>query len=107
MRYVTAACGGELLAGSPESLVSRVGSDSRQARAGDLFIALAGEKFDGHVFVAEVALKGAVAVMIERAKMPAALPGPCAVIAVDNTRQALGRLAARYRADFDLPVIAV
>ncbi|HEX4645387.1 MAG TPA: UDP-N-acetylmuramoyl-tripeptide--D-alanyl-D-alanine ligase, partial [Verrucomicrobiae bacterium] len=47
------------------------------------------------------------AVMIERAKMPAALPGPCAVIAVDNTRQALGRLAARYRADFDLPVIAV
>lgn len=107
MRYVAAACGGELLIGSPDALVGRVCSDSRQSRADDLFIALAGEKFDGHVFVADVVRKGTAAVMIERAKMPAALPGPCAVIAVDNTRQALGRLAARYRADFDLPVVAV
>jgi len=68
-----------------------------------------GERFDGHTFLAEVGQKGVAAVLIERAKLSQAanLPPDIGVIAVENTRTALGRLAARYRADFDLPVIAV
>src|SRR4051812_32140353 len=106
LKYVVTACAGEQLNGSPEVLVNRVCSDSRQAQAGDLFFALSGERFDGHEFLAEVAQKGVAAMVVERAKAPANLP-VCAVIAVDSPRQALGRLAARYRMDFELPVIAV
>lgn len=83
----------------------RVCTDSRRAQAGDLFFALAGERFDGHDYLAEVAAKAA-AVVVERGRAPADL-GRCAVIAVEDTRRALGRLAARYRQDFALPIVAI
>lgn len=106
LSYVTAACGGILRGGPPEVLVTRVTTDSRQAEAGDLFVALSGERFDGHQFVPEVARKGARAAIVECAKTPS-VPVDCPLICVDDTRRALGQLAARYRSEFDLPVIAV
>lgn len=106
LNYIAEATAGELRRGSPETLVSRLCTDSRQAQAGDLFFALAGDKFDAHSFLPEVAKRGVAAVVAEPSKTPADLAG-CAVIAVDSTRAALGRLGARYRRDFDLPVIAV
>ena len=106
LKFVASACAGEQLGGSPDVLITRVCSDSRQAQPGDLFFALTGERFDGHDFVAEVAGKGVAAVVVQKSRL-AAKPIGCPVIAVDNTRQALGLLAARYRADFELPVIAV
>lgn len=86
--------------------MARVCTDSRKAQPGDLFVALAGERFDGHDFLPEVAKRGASAVLVNRNKVPAE-PGGCAVIAADETRPALGRLAACYRRDFTLPVVAV
>ncbi|MBI3849046.1 MAG: UDP-N-acetylmuramoyl-tripeptide--D-alanyl-D-alanine ligase [Verrucomicrobia bacterium] len=107
MKYVVAACAGEQVSGAPETLINRVCTDSRQAQRGDLFVALAGERFDGHDFLAEVARKGAAAVLINRSKATVTPAIGCAVITVADPRQALGRLAARYRMDFALPVIAV
>jgi len=89
-----------------KTLVRRVCTDSRTVQAGDLFFALPGERFDGHNFLAEVDKQGAAAVVIERNRKPAQLPA-CAVVAVDNTRQALGRLGAAYRNDFSPPMIVV
>jgi UDP-N-acetylmuramoyl-tripeptide--D-alanyl-D-alanine ligase len=106
LKFVAASVLGELKGASPETLVGRVCSDSRQAQSGDLFFALAGERFDGHEFLGEVAQKGVAAVVAERTKLTGKMPD-CGVILVDNTRQALGRLAARYRQDFQLPIIAV
>ena len=83
-----------------------MGTDSRQSQPGDLFFALPGESYDGHGFLAEVAHKGAAAVVVERDKLPAQ-PLNCAVIVVEKTREALGRLAAFYRAQFRLMVVAV
>jgi UDP-N-acetylmuramoyl-tripeptide--D-alanyl-D-alanine ligase len=71
-----------------------------------LFFAIKGDQFDGHDFLADVAKKGAAAVVIESGRKPPE-PLDCAVIVVDNTRHALGRLAAAYRRDFMLPVVAV
>src|SRR4051794_30519873 len=93
LKFVARACAGELLSGSPDVLVARVCSDSRQVQAGDLFFALAGDRFDGHHFLLEVAQKGVAAVVVDKTRIPAGLSG-CAVIAVDDPRQALGRLAA-------------
>jgi UDP-N-acetylmuramoyl-tripeptide--D-alanyl-D-alanine ligase len=105
LKYVVSACAGEQSGGSPETQVNRVCTDSRLAQAGDLFFALTGDKFDGHDFLAEVAGKGVAAVVVARPKVPAGLS--CAAIVVDEPRLALGRLGARYRTEFKLPVIAV
>ncbi|PYK60562.1 MAG: UDP-N-acetylmuramoyl-tripeptide--D-alanyl-D-alanine ligase, partial [Verrucomicrobia bacterium] len=91
MTSVAESCGGELLGDSPSATVTRVCSDSRQTQPGDLFVALAGEKFDGHDYLSEAAHKGAAAVMVEQKKARSQALG-CAVIAVADTRQALGKL---------------
>src|SRR5205809_1458961 len=106
LTYIAEGCEGEMVSGSPSAQVTRVCTDSRKVCVGDLFVALAGERYDGHDYLTEVAQRGAAGALIERGKCHAA-PAGCAVIAVGNTRQALGKLGARYRRDFDLPVIAV
>ena len=92
--------------GSPSSLVNGLSTDSRQVQAGELFFAIKGDRFDGHDFLDEVVRKGVAAMVIERGRLPAVLPN-CAVIAVEDTRRALGRLGAAYRREFTLPVVAV
>jgi UDP-N-acetylmuramoyl-tripeptide--D-alanyl-D-alanine ligase len=104
LEFVCRATQGHLLSGSADTQVRRVSTDSRRIAQGDLFFAIKGDKFDGHDFISEVMQKGAGAVVVESE------PGQVfssAVIVVDNTRTALGQLGARYRKDFDLPVIAV
>ena len=92
LKYIAEATEGELRHDLPERMVMRICVDSRQAQAGDLFFALAGERFDAHNFLPEVAERGVTAVVAERSKIPAGFQG-CAVIAVDNTRAALGQIA--------------
>ncbi|WP_028310590.1 UDP-N-acetylmuramoyl-tripeptide--D-alanyl-D-alanine ligase [Derxia gummosa] len=81
----------------------RVSSDSRDLRAGDLFVALRGERFDGHGFIAGAAQAGAVAVLAE--SLPEGFSGNALV--VPDTRVALGLLAEGWRRRFALPVIGV
>jgi UDP-N-acetylmuramoyl-tripeptide--D-alanyl-D-alanine ligase len=106
LSFAVAACAGELVQGSPATRFQRVHTDSRSAQAGDLFLALPGERFDGHDFVSAVAAQGAAAVVVERGRKLAARPD-CAVIEVTSARQAFGQIAAAYRKDFSLPVVAV
>jgi UDP-N-acetylmuramoyl-tripeptide--D-alanyl-D-alanine ligase len=106
LQFISTACGGEQLSGLPEAPVGRVCTDSRQAQPGDLFFALRGERFDGHDYLREVSAKGVCAAMVERGRVPASWSG-CALISVEDTRTALGRLAAHYRKRFVLPVVAV
>jgi UDP-N-acetylmuramoyl-tripeptide--D-alanyl-D-alanine ligase len=106
LKFVAEACAAELRRGSGVTPVERVYTDSRQAQAGDVFFAIKGERFDGHDFVNEVAARGVAAVVVGRKYTPSPLPD-CAVLTVDDTRAALGRLAAAYRRLFNLPVIAV
>jgi len=103
--YLAAACGGLLLRGNADAIARGISTDSRTCRAGEVFVALVGERFDGHAYVDQVARVGVAAVMVERDPGPAA--AGCAVILVANTRLALGRLAARYRLDFAVPVVVV
>jgi UDP-N-acetylmuramoyl-tripeptide--D-alanyl-D-alanine ligase len=106
LTYIAGACDGELIRGEGNRTVSRVCLDSRQAQAGDVFFALKGDRFDGHDYIGEVARKGVDAVVMARTRLPVEAAGS-AVIAVDDPRKALGRLAARYRSEFGLPMIAV
>jgi UDP-N-acetylmuramoyl-tripeptide--D-alanyl-D-alanine ligase len=82
-----------------------VSTDSRTVGPGDLFVALRGEKFDGHDFVAAVARSGAAAAMVDARFDAAGAPLP--LIIVDDTRFALGRLAQHWRAQFSPMLIGI
>lgn len=83
--------------------VLRVSTDSRSIQPGDLFIALRGERFDGGAFAAKALQQGAVGVVLDHAQAPEIGDA----IRVDDTRLALGRLAAAWRRRFAIPVVAV
>ena len=106
LEFIAKACIGELVGGSPQTQVLRVRTDSRKVEAGDLFFALSGGRFDGHDFLHQAAGKGACGVVANRNRLPEGWGGT-AIIAVDDTRKALGRLGAQYRKDFVLPTVAV
>jgi UDP-N-acetylmuramoyl-tripeptide--D-alanyl-D-alanine ligase len=82
-------------------------TDSRSVAEGDLFLALRGERFDGHDFVEAAFERGASAALVERSWEGAgqSLSGP--LLAVDSTLLALGAVAQAYRRRYDLPVVAV
>lgn len=83
--------------------VQRVHSDTRTLRAGDLFVALRGERFDAHDFLPQARAAGAVAALAERGLAEASLPG----LQVADTLAALQQLAAGWRGGWHGPLVAV
>ncbi len=79
-----------------------VSIDTRTLNAGALYVAINGERYDGHVFAAEAVARGAQALLVS-ARQDVAVPQ----IVVKDTRLALGKIAAAWRAMFTLPVIGV
>ena len=86
--------------------VSGVCTDSRRLRAGNVFLALCGERFDGHDFLKDPELEKASAVVVSQARLTDVPPGMPAV-SVRDTREALGLIAAAHRKQFSLPVFCV
>lgn len=107
LKYLSDACGGELCSGSPDASVRFISTDSRTAKSGDLFLAIKGDRFDGHKFANEIMARGAAGVLIQKDHELDSIPANAGVIRVDDTRRALGQISARYRQDFELPTIAV
>ena len=100
-RWIAPGQGGPIL---------RVTTDSRDTRQGDLFIALRGERFDGHAFLAAAAAGGCAAAIVSRdAELPADVAQAFAggIIGVADTTRALGELAAWHRRHVPARVIAV
>jgi len=91
------------LIGGGDVPIARVHSDTRTLQRGDLFVALKGERFDAHDFLAQAKAAGAVAAIAERGLAEAGLPG----LQVNDSKRALGELAAAWRRRCHLPLIAV
>ncbi len=83
---------------------SGVTTDSRAVAAGDLFVALRGEHFDGNQYVEEAFRRGAAAALTSRHVAPGS---PLPQVVVADTRIALGRLAAHWRSRFAIPLVAL
>jgi UDP-N-acetylmuramoyl-tripeptide--D-alanyl-D-alanine ligase len=109
LKFVAESCGGEIRRGADAIIVKNVCTDSRQAKTGDLFFAIRGETFDGHDFLNEVAAKNVTAVVVEKSKVQSSKSKVlnCATLVVNDVRIALGKLAAAYRTQFDLPMVCV
>lgn len=100
LSQASARAGGRLT--GADAAFSSVVTDGRRDCAGALFVALRGERFDGHDYIAQAAANGAAAAMVDH---PCDAPLPQWV--VDDTRLGLGRLAAAWRNDFKGRVVAV
>lgn len=94
--------------------IRHISLDSRSIQSGDLFIAIAGERFDGHDFVGAAIARGAVGVIVHDAFPidPAALPGgagncPPFILGVRDPLFAYQQLATHHRSRFQIPLVAV
>ncbi len=85
-----------------DSMLTSVGSDSRSISNGQLFVALKGENFDGHDYAATAIKQGAAAVLVS-----STLLGAEPAIVVEDTYEALGKLASYWRSKFDIPIVAI
>lgn len=83
--------------------LERVHSDSRTLQAGDLFVALVGERFDAHDFLVQARDAGSAAALVQTGRAIKGLP----CLEVADTRVALQALARQWRSLFEIPVIAV
>jgi len=89
--------------GDPAMPVGSVGIDSRHVAPGSVFVAVRGERFDGHAFALDAIGAGAVAAVVERGCCPGIVPR----VDVADTGTALRDLAAHRRAELSIPVVAI
>lgn len=101
---IVSACGGRLLCGSPETIVSSVCTDSRKITPGALFVPIRGEKTDAHTLITATFAAGAAATLTEEHDEMA---DAGAWIAVPSTERALQQIAAVYRKKFNIPFVGV
>ena len=99
--------GGNLKNGLSERTIRGLTTDSRAVKPDELFVALRGERFDGHDFVEQSARTGASGAIVDGSWVPPALPRDFSLIEVDDTLKAYQRLATNYRNRFSLKVIAI
>ena len=104
--------GGEILPGpsAGDQVIRGISIDSRNIDKGSLFVAIPGERFDGHQFVRQAVDKGARAVIMAKDKREAAgqeVLKKAAVWLVEDTKKALRDMASWYRGKFDIPTVAV
>ena len=102
-RLINGAGSGSGSGAEPDVAFDGVSTDSRAQLTGALFVALRGEHFDGHDFLAQLPAKGAAAVIAEQLPPGWTLPA----IVVPNTLTALGQAGNFWRARFAIPVIGV
>ncbi len=90
-----------------DTTFTSVSTDTRTIEAGALFVALRGERFDGHDYLAAARERGATAAMVDRVTGFDGKAGQLPLMVVGDTRLALGALAKHWRLAHTLPVIAV
>lgn len=104
LEEVAAACDGEVDRQWADVLIRGLSTDTRELKEGELFVALKGQRHNGHEFLADALQAGAAAAVVKDAgAAPAELP----VVVVSDTLEALGRLAAAHRAEMPVRVAAV
>ena len=103
------ATGGALLQGSAGRSCRGLSTDTRTLRQGNLFLALAGERFDGHDYLGAAAERGASGLLIRRSASDKlrTLTKDLPAIGVPDTLRALGDIAHHWRKRFPIPVAAI
>ncbi len=94
---------------NPDSFisVSKISIDSRTIKKNSIYVALKGDKYDGHNFIEAALLKGASSILINKNRYKKFKHLNCTIITVPNTTYAYGELAATYRRKFKGEVVSI
>ena len=98
--------GASLLSGNPETCALRVSKDTRIVQAGDLYVAIRGDRFDGNRYIQEAAAKGAVAALCD-AEAPVGLPADFGVLSTPDSLTGLTLLASSWRSQLGLRSVVI
>ncbi len=106
LNEISQIVGGQILQDAPGFKFTRVGIDSRRIEPGDLFVAIPGERADGHDFVTQSFLGGAMGAIVQK---PVTKPteSKTGLLLVDSTTDALQKLAAHCRGEKNVKVIGI
>ena len=104
---VAAASGGRVITGDRATPIGRISIDSRTVGAGDFFVALRGERFDGHRFVSAAIAAGAAGALVADRAVAAGLAGPTVIVEAPDTTRALQDVARHVRRASGARVIAI
>ena len=102
-----AGISGRLIQGDLGNKAMGVSTDTRTLKAGNLFVALKGPRFDGHRYLLQAFEKGAVAALVSEPLKSEPWPPDRIVIRVKDTLAALGDLAALWRGRFSVTMIGI
>jgi UDP-N-acetylmuramoyl-tripeptide--D-alanyl-D-alanine ligase len=103
----SAVAGGRVVSGNGGARIARWSIDSRTLAPGDAFIAIRGDRFDGHAFIDAAIAAGAGALVVEEGREPPALQDHRPVLAVPDTTAALQRIAREIRRRSGTKVVAI
>src|SRR6188768_3300192 len=98
--------GGKIASGGADQRITRISTDSRTIEAGDFFVPIRGENFDGHSFVEQVAGRGAAGALVEGG-WKGNVPANFALVRVADTLVGYQQVAAGYRRSLSVKVIAI
>jgi len=100
---------GRLLSGNESDILTGLSTDTRRLKGGELFLAIKGERFDGHNFILDAVSKGAGGVLVQdgcilnaKFKIP-----DISFISVENSIKALGDIARYHRSRFSVPIMGI
>lgn len=109
IREILECVKGRLLSGNPDDIVTGVSTDTRKINKGELFVAIKGERFDGHSFILDAVAKGAGGILIQDGCITNAnfkLPD-VSVVSVPYSIKALGDISHFHRLRFNIPLIGI
>nr|MBU1328395.1 UDP-N-acetylmuramoyl-tripeptide--D-alanyl-D-alanine ligase [Candidatus Omnitrophota bacterium] len=109
VRDVLTAVKGKLLSGNMEEILTGVSTDTRKIKKGELFLAIKGDRFDGHSFILDAVSKGAGGVLVQEGGITNAnfkLPD-VSFISVNDSVKALGNIGNFHRSRFTIPIIGI
>jgi UDP-N-acetylmuramoyl-tripeptide--D-alanyl-D-alanine ligase len=104
---VAAASGGRVVAGNSAAPIGRIAIDSRAVAAGDFFVAIRGDRFDGHQFVAAALSNGATGVLVDDAAAIEGIGANAAIVQAGDTTRALQAVARHVRRASGTKVVAI
>ncbi len=107
VKEVLEATGGVLIMGSRDARLGEISTDTRALKPGQTFLALKGQRLDGHRYIRAAVKKGAKGLIVSIAPSPHRIPESVVVIHVRDTLRALGDLAACWRRKLGISVVAI
>lgn len=107
LKEIAEMSGAKILRGDGRAMVARISKDTRTLQAGDLYVALRGDNFDGNLFPADAAARGAAAALVDNESAASGLPADFPVLLAGSGLDALTRLAAAWRSRLKVKVLCI